>query len=321
MKAALRSLATFKQPSDLPTTMKIRLFIVTYKRREKLAETLSSLLAGIGSNQVDLFIINNHDDFHLDPAHAPFVRRVFHNQTRAPFSTGHLARNWNEAIILGFESLKSPACDLLITSQDDVEFRPGWLDRILTWSDKLSFMQFGAGDELCVYRPQAVTRTGLWDERYCHIGFQEADYFLRCVMHNPESSSINDFHHGRVYNPLENMKDEGLVVRLYPEAVKHSMAQADPVHAATYAYDLWSGNVFRQKYGRQWRKLAGQWPAHIQSIAPKRFRIPTYAYYPYFEKDIRSPLEKGYPDLRRMYISPFNRFRMWIGERLKGLRR
>jgi hypothetical protein len=41
----------------------------------------------------------------------------------------------------------------------------------------------------------AVKQVGLFDERFCNIGLQEADYFLRCLLYNKDRSSLNDIEH------------------------------------------------------------------------------------------------------------------------------
>ena len=121
---------------------------------------------------------------------------------RPDFSTGHLSRNWNQAIIHGFKNLQNPDCDILIHSQNDVKFYKGWLEKIIKLHKTFDFFATGAGDCFCSYTPDAIRKVGIWDERYCGIGFQEADYFVRSVFHNPNKTCINDYGHNRMHNNL-----------------------------------------------------------------------------------------------------------------------
>ena len=57
---------------------------------------------------------------------------------------------------------------------------------------KYSFIQFGRGCGFMSFKPEAIKKIGLWDERFCNIGFHEADYFLRAFLFNNESTTLND---------------------------------------------------------------------------------------------------------------------------------
>ena len=286
-------------PSDMAVNVHranplIRMFVVTYKGRERLKSTLDSLAATTDPVRLQLFIINNHSEFSIEPAHEKFVRRVYHNTLRPDFSTGHLARNWNQALINGFENLKRPACDIVITSQDDVEFMPGWLDRLLEFHERYTFLQFGAGDELCSYQSQAVRNIGIWDEHFCNIGFQEADYFLRAVMFNAQSSSINDHFHGRLHNALDAPEDDGLIVRKMRAEDKVAAVVANTAHQASMQFHSLSASVFRHKFGPDWKYLISDWHPSFRRYLPDRFYCPIYTLYPYFESDVEEPNAKGY---------------------------
>ena len=65
---------------------------------------------------------------------------VIHNSVRADFSTGHLARDWNCAIINGFKSLTNPDCDILVTCQNDTLFNPTWIEQLIEYHKKYCFI-------------------------------------------------------------------------------------------------------------------------------------------------------------------------------------
>jgi len=183
---------------------RIKIFFVTYKEPTLLNETLESFFETGGSELCDeVTIINNHSDFYLKNEFLDKVK-VIHNSARPDFSTGHLSRNWNQCILHGFKNLKNPDCDILICCQNDVKFINGWTSKIKGIHSvlKLDFFATGAGDCFCSYTPKCIEEVGLWDERFCGIGFQEADYFNRASFHLRERCSINDFGHGRVLNAL-----------------------------------------------------------------------------------------------------------------------
>ncbi len=178
---------------------KIKIFIVTYKSKISLNNNIKSLLeSDLMQHNWEINVINNHslNDEYVDKV------KVWHNVLRPDFSTGHLARNWNQAIINGFKDLNNPDCDILVNSQDDVLFKKDCFSKLIEFHKKYSFIQSGAGDSLCSYLPEAVKEIGLWDERFCNIGYQEADYFLRALIYNKNKSMISDCHpgHNRVLN-------------------------------------------------------------------------------------------------------------------------
>lgn len=184
---------------------RVKIFFVTYDEIDLLNETLDSFFKTGGGDFCDsVNVINNHSNFKLNDE---FVDRVnvIHNNTRPDFSTGHLARNWNQAIIHGFKDIDNPDCDILITSQTDVLFFDGWTDKIkeIHIDMGISFYTSGGGDCFCSYTIDAIKRVGIWDERFCGLGYQEADYFARAVYHLQTKCVISDFQHGRTYNLIQ----------------------------------------------------------------------------------------------------------------------
>jgi hypothetical protein len=116
------------------------------------------------------------------------------NDLRPDFTPGHLARNWNQAIINGFCDLNNPDCDILIHTQDDLTFKSGWLDNIVDYhyNRGYNFIVFGDGDNFCSYTPEAIKIMGMWDERYYGIGTHERDYFYTAIRSNYDNMSMND---------------------------------------------------------------------------------------------------------------------------------
>lgn len=92
----------------------VSVYIVTYKNAHDLNQNIASLLATSGGMDLRINIINNHSDFSLNPKYEKSVT-VLHNSLRPDFSTGHLARSWNQALIHGFRDLKNPASEIVIT--------------------------------------------------------------------------------------------------------------------------------------------------------------------------------------------------------------
>jgi hypothetical protein len=258
--------------------VKIKHYIVTYNNEEVLNKSLESLrfvFEKYTKDEYEVFIINNHSNFHMDSKFEPYVE-VLHNVLRPDFSTGHLARNWNQAIINGFKNLNNPDCDILITSQNDCEFDGDFIPNLIEWHKKYSFIQFGAGDHFISYTPMAVRGVGLWDERFCNIGHQEADYFLRQLLYNRNGCSINDYRHERVHNGEIN------------NIIKHTQSghdRGDLFHMESKNYHTISEKVYLTKWGDiPYNHTKNGWNyENLKNLVPK---IPSYIFYPYFEKNI-----------------------------------
>jgi len=281
----------------------ISLYIVTYRSPGDLNRTIASILAS--GADVRISVINNHSEFFLEPKHEKAVT-VLHNNLRPDFSTGHLARNWNQALLHGFRDLNNPASDIVITVQDDVIFKADWLCRLIDLHSRYSFITMGAGDAFCSYLPEAVRRIGIWDERFCNIGSQEADYFLRALIYNREGSSINDLIHGRLHNSVEG--NTFAPYGDFKKGLEREETDGDPAeradsilvtvprmnihrkraHLSSMKYHGLSELVFYHKWG-----LRGyQWTADHHAV--RSSLVPNYITYPYFEKDIDGLREKKY---------------------------
>lgn len=261
----------------------VKVFIVTYDGRKHLENNLQSLYDSDSLDRINLEvnIINNHSKFSLDEKYASLVK-IYHNDLRPDFSTGHLARNWNQGIINGFESLVSPSSDIVICCQDDILWKKNWVEIFLPIMDRRTFYTCGNGDAFHAYTVEGVKTIGLWDERFCNIGFQEYDYFTRAVIYNPDNSSINDAgdYPGNVqWNPEESCIDH-----------VNRDSEKELYHKKSQAHHEISKNIYWHKWGFPPE------PRSFQRINEevKNTASFNYIYYPYFEKDVYDLKGKKY---------------------------
>lgn len=283
------------------STIRIRIYIVTYRNAVDLNKNIASILAS--GADVRINVINNHSEFRLEPAHEPAVT-VLHNTLRPDFSTGHLARNWNQALLHGFQDLLHPVNDIVVTVQDDVIFKKDWLACLIDLHQRYSFITQGIGDAFCSYLPDAVRNIGMWDERFCNIGWSEGDYFLRALIYNRDSSSINDLAHGRRHNALEENAvdyDSGSAVAidsdhpLFSKRGDSLLISSPPMnsdrrdaHVSSLRFHALAATIFKHKWG-----IADHpWTAEHFSI--RNPLAPNYVMYPYFEKDVEGLRDKRY---------------------------
>jgi hypothetical protein len=273
--------------------VRVSIYIVTYRNPIDLNRNISSILASGG--EVRINVINNHSQFFLEPIHENAVT-VLHNSLRPDFSTGYLTRSWNQALLHGFRDLMSPANDIVITVQDDVVFKEGWLSRLVELHRQYSFITQGLGDAFCSYLPEAVKRVGLWDERFCNLGYHEGDYFLRSLIYNREGCSINDLGQGRVHNSVEG---SSVHVRTQPDddnqrfdSLLVTSPQWNPdrrkAHLSSMKFHPLSETVFRHKWG------IAEMPWTKEHYSIRKPLVPSYVMYPYFEKDVEGLRDKGY---------------------------
>lgn len=270
---------------------RVSIYIVTYRNPVDLNKNISSILAS-GEN-VRINVINNHSQFFLDPQLEESVN-VLHNSLRPDFSTGHLARNWNQALLHGFKNLNNPANDIVVAVQDDICFKPGWLQRLIDVHRRYNFITQGIGDAFCSYLPEAVRKVGLWDERFCNIGWSEGDYFLRSLIYNRDGCSINDPAHGRQNNPLDgnavNISPNSQIERADSLLITSPQMNLDrkEAHATSIKFHALAEAIFKHKWGLS----DTHWTADHFSV--RNPLVPSYIMYPYFEKDIEGLREKNY---------------------------
>lgn len=273
--------------------IRVSVYIVTYQNPIDLNKNIASILASGVDARIN--VINNHSRFFLEPQHEKAVT-VLRNVLRPDFSAGHLARNWNEALLHGFKDLNAPANDIVVAVQDDVVFKADWLPKLLDLHHRYSFITMGPGDTFCSYLPEAVKKVGLWDERFCALAYHEGDYFLRSLIYNREGCSINDLCHGREHNALEGNafrhqthSDEG-VERGDSLLVTSPRWNPDRknAHLSSMNFHALSETIFMHKWGI----AAAPWTAEHHVV--RKPLVPNYMMYPYFEKDVEGLGEKNY---------------------------
>lgn len=74
--------------------------------------------------------------------------------------------------------------------------------------EKYTFVVGAIGDSVCAWRPEAVKKIGMWDERFVSISHKEADYYIRALMYNKEKSCIGDRAHQRFINAHDYLELE-----------------------------------------------------------------------------------------------------------------
>jgi hypothetical protein len=183
-------------------------------------------------------------------------------------STGHLSRNWNQALLHGFRNLMQPAVDRVIAVQVDCRLTTKWYTEVSKLS--LKFLACGRGDEFQAFTPEGVRAVGMYDERFCNIGFQEADYFLRAYLTLKNDCAIIDPIHGRYWNPTNV---EQSIVSNHHEGFNDA-------HIKSTAHHNRSRAVFNYKWGATDPQ---NWPTAFQTAGP---RHKMFMFYPYFENAI-----------------------------------
>jgi|GEM_PF-625900 len=263
---------------------KIRQYIVTYNNQKQINNCLRSIFRKSSPEELamlEVFVINNHTSIKIDDEFLPRIK-LLNNSLRPNFSTGHLARSWNQALVNGFKNLRAPDCDLIITNQDDTLFVDNYLTKTLELHKQYDFVQFGWGDNFISYTPRAVKRVGLWDEKFCNIGYQEADYMTRARLLLKEKACINDFSHKRMFNAIDKSR---YVIDIIPSG----NARGEDYNHTSIRFHDHSKFMYELKWGVDpdlgWENV------DVERLKPK---TQQYVYYPYFEKDVETLDEQNY---------------------------
>lgn len=267
--------------------MKIKFYIITYNNNQILNDWILKSLyeSDYDRNNVQIFIINNHSNIKINDEYQSFIK-VLNNDLRPDFSTGHLSRNHNQAIINGFKDLDEPDCDVVISCQNDTFLLKNWYTSIIEVMDKYTYFTCGSGDQFQSWRPNGIKNIGLYDERFCNIGFQEADYFLRAYLYNRDFSSINDIHHGRLFNMYKEFPI--IVDHKYPIGAFRN----DPHHKKSERFHLLTHSLFFHKWGDDIKPA--YWRENDTLSKVIECKILNYVFYPYFETKILNLKEKNY---------------------------
>tara|TARA_R100000315_G_C5225552_1_gene136709 strand:+ start:140 stop:1069 length:930 start_codon:yes stop_codon:yes gene_type:complete len=267
----------------------MKVFIVTYRRTDVLNKTLDILFnktdfSSIPNTEVN--IINNHSEFYLEDR---FVNKVnvIHNNTRPDWDTGNLARNWNEALLHGFKSLKNPDAKIVVTMQNDIVLSPNWATNLLKMHQKYTFITGQLGDNIISYRPEAVIKIGMWDERFLTPANKEADYYIRALIYNKDKSLINDKIHGRLLNAedaleLDTSHYQG-AESSWREIKGNEISREGWYHTSQIFYWKWKDTWKTQPSYYGWLT---QWSEDFVDNPPCSPKVPNFVQYYYFERDI-----------------------------------
>ena len=207
--------------------------------------------------------------------------KILNNVVRPDFSTGHLARSWNQCILNAFKSLAEPAVDALIAIQIDSRLSPDWLQKVYELPRDCHYLSIGRGDECQFIRPECIETVGLFDERYCNIGYQEMDYFIRVFIGLRNHGAYLDNAHGRYWNPwTDTIHEYHFIQRPLGDIVKNE------AHRKSEEFHTTSANVFLYKWGfiKDW-SINSLLTLPVDVVYKKEFK-----YYPYFENYINPNL-------------------------------
>jgi hypothetical protein len=278
--------------------MRIKVYFVTYDNDLELNKTLKTFeKSGIKKYDYEITVINNFKDVPVILEGVKLPVNVLANETRPSFSTGHLARNWNECLVDGFRDIDNPDADIVILSQNDVQYNEDVIDTLIEQHKTYSFISSGCGDAFHSYTVDAIRSVGLWDERFCNIGWQDCDYFLRQMIYNKEHSSVNDPLHFRVHNKIDYD---------FVEIEKHSgFVRNDTHHMKSMKFHETSMNVFIKKWGRGVPGIHWEGPMN-EYEGPETYKralditpdivvkSPQWIMYPFFESKIPNLKDKNY---------------------------
>lgn len=174
------------------TDRKIHIYIVTYKKNDVLNKNLKSLYAGaVDESLFDVTIIANHPNVIIKDENVHENLRVILNNTRAKYSWGNLAKDWNFAILDAFEHWDNPGkTKYCILAQNDVIWSAQWQEN-LEKIQNIDFFSQPFGDQLLILTIQAIRKVGFFDERFTTLHYHEEDYFLRAELALQDGASIN----------------------------------------------------------------------------------------------------------------------------------
>ena len=187
--------------------MKIKIYIVTYKKNEVLNKNLESLYSGAKYfNDFDVTVIANHPDIIIHEENMRDNLKVILNTTRMPNSWGYLSRDWNFCILDAFKTWKNEDnIDWIILAQNDVVWLDGWDDFVRNNKD-YDFISQPSGDQAMILNINTIRKVGFFDERFTSIHCQEFDYFIRAIKNLGIRCSINDDHWNvKPFNSIGNV--------------------------------------------------------------------------------------------------------------------
>lgn len=271
----------------------VRVFIVVFKDRQRLWKLLDRIAeSDLIKYDYEVIIINNYGVLDLprcyrNQSSGVYVSTVIDNLVRPDFSKGHLSRDWNTALLQGFQSLISPKSDYVITLQGDALVHRNWITTLIRLHREKNFVLItgGIGDALMSYTVEAVRMIGLWDERFCNIGYQEFDYFIRAAIFATANVSINDVIGRHVLNPIPEP--------FFDMEAGSGGGRGDEDHKTSLPFHQYSRAILRAKFPNyHW---PNPFPANnVTSVFPRKPAIPSFLLYPYFEQHVYNLSDKGF---------------------------
>lgn len=169
------------------------IWIITYNRSPELNDNIRSLRESVG-DRFKITVISNHSSIELEEDYGNV--RVIMNTLRPDHSWGYLARSWNQCYYLGLEQHEN-----ILVSQDDMLFRPGWLE-LINETRPYSFYSAPVGDVAHLTSRDAFLRVGWWDERFIAMDYHDYDYFSRVYHQMKDDSSVVDHGLDVVWNDI-----------------------------------------------------------------------------------------------------------------------
>ncbi|MCJ2087485.1 hypothetical protein MKK88_16065 [Methylobacterium sp. E-005] len=246
---------------------------MTYNQPKQLERLYASLRNSWGElNSNNLVIINNHSNFKT-----PGPSRVFHNALRPDGSIGYLSRSWNQCLIHGFGNSIAPRSDWVCLVQSDVVFQPGWRERFERAIAETGsrFVACGPGDQATFIHIEAFREIGWWDERFCGIGYQEFDYFVRAYIHLRDRASLQ----GHGPSMVHNWKDLNIIARQRENGSGHT-SKLNPTLFA-HLISKWGQEVCRHLETTD-PALTSRWREVVDSYYTKSSMPKEYNWYPHF---------------------------------------
>ena len=184
----------------METTAVWRVFIARYNETALLQRLVRSITAGdlanVTGGRYEVIVLNNHPLAYCENPLSPTLPEhviMLDNVVRSRHSHGHLARDWNTALALGFGKTTTPEVRIVTTLQADAELLPTAFRGLHRGHMALGYhlIQAGIGDALMSFTVSAVAAVGLFDERFATILLQEIDYQCRAADIMPDRVSFN----------------------------------------------------------------------------------------------------------------------------------
>ena len=196
--------------------------------------------------------------------------------------------------------MNNPDAKIVVTMQNDIVLGRHWATNLLKMHKKYTFITGQLGDNIVSYRPEAVKKIGMWDERFVTPANKEADYYIRALIYNREHSLINDRVHGRLLNEADALELDTSTYR-GGETDWRAEKRNDNSHEGWYH----TSQIFYWKWKDTWKTQPSyygwltRWSKEFINNPPCPPKVPNFVQYYYFEKDIENLAEKNYIGWRK----------------------